>query len=677
MLHHTFAQRSKQQSSSVIQKSNPNLAVASGQHQLVKNVLHSPTSSLAIQPKLTIGEPNDKYEEEADRVANQVMRMAVPHSSADDNASAVSSDLHSYGSSQGEGKIQLKQIAPQIQRQEELEEEEEEMLQAKSAESTTPEVTPAINSDIQSLKGGGRPLSGGERCFFEPRFGADFSAVRVHSDMRAANVARSINARAFTLGRDVVFGAGEYSPETSLGRKLLAHELTHVVQQNSAPVSAKQIQRDDDDGVPAQQPPATAAPTLNFGTVGATLTRGDTLIATVNFTANAGETMNVTRWRYITTNHGTVTRPSRQSTFQSSWSGTMAVSGDLEMQYTITPAGGSAGTPQTITQAVVVNDRTGANWQSSVTNAAQGALSGKPSPPTRFSDLGHHSTGTSQPNPAQSRIADGPNRRFTYVASMAAGTYTSTPNIHPDLTATTSAFKTFHSNPSLLFLVAGTTKTRIPNTAYSSLSTSGNTVSFSVPQWETFFKTHNFYRVRATGNNRTVTVQNAWWGLASNAESAGITITNDAALRNALGGSSGSYNGAYSVAATPRGSWEGYILMQAPAILTGTQRHEYVHATHSHRANFTKMVRAVDPRKVLEKKVSAPGHSFNFSRKVRTLISEILRPNHEIVDETASATAENFVAQAGVTMADINEDPATGASLGSVWNISSNRVMTR
>jgi hypothetical protein len=75
-------------------------------------------------------------------------------------------------------------------------------------------------------------LSGPERSFFEPRFGADFSNVRVHNDTQAANVARSVNARAFTYGHNVVFGAGEYSSDTFSGRKLLAHELTHVVQQN-------------------------------------------------------------------------------------------------------------------------------------------------------------------------------------------------------------------------------------------------------------------------------------------------------------------------------------------------------------------------------------------------------------------------------------------------------------
>jgi hypothetical protein len=68
------------------------------------------------------------------------------------------------------------------------------------------------------------------RSFFEPRFGQDFSKVRVHTDSRAARSARDLNARAFTLGRDIVMGAGQYSPGTSEGKRLLAHELTHVIQ---------------------------------------------------------------------------------------------------------------------------------------------------------------------------------------------------------------------------------------------------------------------------------------------------------------------------------------------------------------------------------------------------------------------------------------------------------------
>ncbi|MDH3976490.1 MAG: DUF4157 domain-containing protein [Deltaproteobacteria bacterium] len=70
------------------------------------------------------------------------------------------------------------------------------------------------------------------RSFFEPRFGADFSGVRVHTDRNASHLARSVNAKAFTKGRDVVFGSGQYSPESPGGKRLLAHELTHVVQQD-------------------------------------------------------------------------------------------------------------------------------------------------------------------------------------------------------------------------------------------------------------------------------------------------------------------------------------------------------------------------------------------------------------------------------------------------------------
>jgi len=128
-----------------------------------------------------------------------------------------------------------------VQRQ--VEEEEEELLRIKDASDQIPEVTPAISSRIQSLQGGGRPLLGSERCFFEPRFEADFSNVRVHNDMMAASVARSINARAFTLGHNVVFGAGEYSSDALDGRKLFAHELTHVVQQRASGGSGAIIRR--------------------------------------------------------------------------------------------------------------------------------------------------------------------------------------------------------------------------------------------------------------------------------------------------------------------------------------------------------------------------------------------------------------------------------------------------
>ncbi len=85
-----------------------------------------------------------------------------------------------------------------------------------------------------TLSSPGQPLDAGTRAFMEPRFGYDFSQVRVHTDARAAESARAVNALAYTVGRDVVFGEGQYEPETSEGKRLLAHELTHVVQQSTS-----------------------------------------------------------------------------------------------------------------------------------------------------------------------------------------------------------------------------------------------------------------------------------------------------------------------------------------------------------------------------------------------------------------------------------------------------------
>jgi hypothetical protein len=86
----------------------------------------------------------------------------------------------------------------------------------------------------------GQPLDTATRAFMEPRFGHDFSRVRVHSDSRAAESARAVNALAYTVAQDVVFGEGRYAPHTSEGRKLLVHELTHVVQQGTTTFSANE-----------------------------------------------------------------------------------------------------------------------------------------------------------------------------------------------------------------------------------------------------------------------------------------------------------------------------------------------------------------------------------------------------------------------------------------------------
>jgi hypothetical protein len=95
----------------------------------------------------------------------------------------------------------------------------------------TPRTDSGLNAHVQELHGGGRPLSASTRAFFEPRYGYDFSQVRIHDDEQAARTAKSIHARAFTLGHHVVFGHGQHNPNTQAGKTLLAHELTHVIQQ--------------------------------------------------------------------------------------------------------------------------------------------------------------------------------------------------------------------------------------------------------------------------------------------------------------------------------------------------------------------------------------------------------------------------------------------------------------
>ena len=163
------------------------------------------TDKLKVQTKLAISSPGDAFEQEADAVADQVMRMPEPASHSQLNTSAPNHQQ------------------PQIKRK-------------TSGEGGTSTVA----SDFTSRLGAGVPLDSASRSYFEPRFGRDFSAVRVHADDVSASSAAEIAARAYTIGNHVVFGAGQFSPSTTAGQKLLAHELAHVTQQTGA---AGMIQR--------------------------------------------------------------------------------------------------------------------------------------------------------------------------------------------------------------------------------------------------------------------------------------------------------------------------------------------------------------------------------------------------------------------------------------------------
>jgi hypothetical protein len=178
-----------------------------------------------VQPKLKISQHDDIDEQEADELADQMMRMPDP---------TIQPRLPNITPliQRQEPEEEEEEPLQTVQRQAEKEEEKEEPLQVKSLSSNKEKIIPQFESTINRLKGSGQPLDPAARAYFESRFGCDFSEVRVHTDARATELARAVNAKAFTVGKEIVFEEGQYVPETYSGRQLLTHELTHVVQQN-------------------------------------------------------------------------------------------------------------------------------------------------------------------------------------------------------------------------------------------------------------------------------------------------------------------------------------------------------------------------------------------------------------------------------------------------------------
>lgn len=214
-----------------------------------------------LQAKLRMGRPGDAYEREADRVADTVMRMNVPPVSQSALPiqracpSCEGEELQRQPIEEEEEELQMQPrgVKEEVQMQSKADSdpmthlgqslpppEEEEMLQAKSRGEGVKTNSSDVLSQISRLKSGGQQLPESVRSYFEPRFGYDLSRVRIHDNGQASNAARSIHARAFTMGNNVVFGSGEYSPGTAKGKKLLAHELTHVIQQNRSGIVRQQ-----------------------------------------------------------------------------------------------------------------------------------------------------------------------------------------------------------------------------------------------------------------------------------------------------------------------------------------------------------------------------------------------------------------------------------------------------
>lgn len=215
-----------------------------------------------LQRKPTISSPGDHHEREADEVADKVMRMAEPSS----RGTAANGRLPRFDFSRialGAPPVQPAPIrsAPGdlLHRAcTECAKEDDEKKVARAPRG--PERSGAaldVGAAVRAAARGGQALPQSERSFFEPRFVRDFSRVRLHTDDAAARAAEGVQARAFTVGQDVVFGRNEYAPGTAEGRRLIAHELTHVVQQSSG--APESVQRALGDPVPQDDTPTPTA----------------------------------------------------------------------------------------------------------------------------------------------------------------------------------------------------------------------------------------------------------------------------------------------------------------------------------------------------------------------------------------------------------------------------------
>jgi len=192
-----------------------------------------PQEGMMIQTKLAIGSPSDALEQEADQVAEQVIGM--PEGMSESPPLALSS---------ASGSTTQRKCAAC-----EEEDKKKKKLQTKRTSSADSDRDLDAGMAEQVAGRGGEPLPSELGTYFESRFGLDFSNVRVHTGSEAAEGAGAVQARAYTIGRDIVFGHGEYAPETTEGKRLLAHELTHVVQQgalgDSSAHATPSIQRDE------------------------------------------------------------------------------------------------------------------------------------------------------------------------------------------------------------------------------------------------------------------------------------------------------------------------------------------------------------------------------------------------------------------------------------------------
>jgi hypothetical protein len=269
--------------------------------------------SLTIQAKMTVNPPGDKYEQEADHVADLVtaapvtQRQEVPEEEEiqtkvqrqgiPEEEELLQGKLQRQGIPEEEEPIQGKlqrqevpeeeEIQTKLQRQEVPEEEEIQTKLQRQAETGVPEVTEDIEKRIAAQKGQGQALDVPARTSLESGFGLDFSQVRVHTGAEANQLSRELSAEAFTTGKDIFFKEGSYQPNTEQGRKLVAHELTHVVQQTEA---SPAVQRNVPSDIEVEGSMSRAGVRPDFPPIWATLMEQ----------ADAASYMSYERWQRVT-----------------------------------------------------------------------------------------------------------------------------------------------------------------------------------------------------------------------------------------------------------------------------------------------------------------------------------------------------------------------------------------
>jgi hypothetical protein len=179
-------------------------------------------TNLCLQTKLTVGAPDDPFEKEADSVADSIMRMPQQNF-----AQRKCTECEKEEKEQ----VQLKPISQNISDR------------IQTGEGAASSASNSINNKIISSKGNGQSMDSNTQSFMQNSFGADFSNVKIHTDSESIQMSRELNAKAFTTGNDIYFNVGQYQPNSNSGKHLLAHELTHVLQQSPNEASTSVIQR--------------------------------------------------------------------------------------------------------------------------------------------------------------------------------------------------------------------------------------------------------------------------------------------------------------------------------------------------------------------------------------------------------------------------------------------------